>query len=48
MLKQTISLSLACVALLLHPAARAADACANMRPGLNHVTVLSGSQKQST
>jgi polyhydroxybutyrate depolymerase len=46
MLKQIVSLSLACLALLLQPAARAADACTDMRPGPNHVTLLSGGQKQ--
>src|SRR5205814_1180089 len=39
-------LSLACGALLLHPEARAADACAEMRPGPNHITVLSAGQQQ--
>jgi polyhydroxybutyrate depolymerase len=46
MLKQIISLSLACLALLFQPAARAADACSDMRPGRNHVTLISGGQKQ--
>jgi len=38
--------SLACVALLLQPAARAADSCADMRPGLNQITMISGGQQQ--
>ncbi len=46
MFKWTILLSLACVALLLQPAARAADACADTRPGVNHITVISGGQQQ--
>jgi polyhydroxybutyrate depolymerase len=46
MFKWTIVLSLAYVALLFQPAARAADACADMRPGVNHITVVSGGQQQ--
>jgi polyhydroxybutyrate depolymerase len=46
MLKQIIGLSLGCVALFFQPAARAADACAGLHAGTNHVTVMSGGQKQ--
>lgn len=42
MFKWAIGLSLVCAALLLHPAAWAADTCADMRPGVNHITVTSG------
>ena len=39
---------LAAVALLFQPAARAASGCdADMHPGVNHLTVVSGGQKQS-
>ncbi len=47
MIKLTIILSLTGLALLLQPAARADDNCAGMRPGLNHITVMSGGQKQN-
>ncbi|MEJ1963762.1 MAG: PHB depolymerase family esterase [Gammaproteobacteria bacterium] len=40
-------LSLAGAALLLQSTAMAADGCADMRPGLNHITVVSGGQKQN-
>ena len=47
MIKLTIILSLTGLALLLQPAARAAEGCVGTRPGLNHITVMSGGQKQS-
>jgi polyhydroxybutyrate depolymerase len=46
MLKHIFGVSLVCTTLLLHPAARATDACTALRPGTNHVTVISGGQKQ--
>ncbi len=44
MLKPLILLSLA---LLFHPVAGAADACTDLRPGLNHITVTSGGRKEA-
>jgi len=46
MFKQIISVSLACVAVLLQPAARAADACTDLHPGRNPIATMSGGQKQ--
>ena len=46
MLKQIFSLSLACGVLLFQPVARAADACTDVHPGNNRVTVMSGGQQQ--
>jgi polyhydroxybutyrate depolymerase len=40
-----LALTALALALLLTPAARAADSCAGMRPGLNHLTVMSGGQQ---
>jgi polyhydroxybutyrate depolymerase len=40
MSKHIVVIALAWVALLLHPVAKAADACADMQPGLNHITVM--------
>ena len=45
MRKVTVTLALTAVALLLHPLARAADACSGVRAGSNHLTVMSGGQK---
>jgi polyhydroxybutyrate depolymerase len=45
MLRQILGLSLACAALLVHPAARAADACTGVHAGTNHIAVTSGGQK---
>ena len=48
MSKLSILSWLSAVALLLQPTARAASGCdADTRPGLNHITVISGGQKQS-
>ena len=47
MSKLTLISWLTAAALLVQPAARAASGCdADMRPGLNHITVISGDQKQ--
>jgi polyhydroxybutyrate depolymerase len=46
MFKWTVILILACVELMIQPAADAADACADMSPGLNQIMVISGGQQQ--
>jgi polyhydroxybutyrate depolymerase len=47
MFKRTSILLLGCLVVLLQPAARAAGACDDMRPGLNHITMMSGGQQQN-
>jgi hypothetical protein len=47
MFRKTIILLLTGVAVLLQTAAEAADSCAAMKPGTNHITVISGGRNQN-